>query len=166
LQFCDDFQGFSVRARRYCASHGSDKGWKAQGDLGEASAIEWLTRAGACVFIPVLSAPDYDLVAEFGDQLLRVQVKTSICWARGRFVVQLSTRGGNQSWNGTIKYLGPERCDRLFVHAGDGRRWFIPVSVLGGRSAIAVGGPKYAEFEIEPGGPLPWFANTTEEVAE
>jgi PD-(D/E)XK nuclease superfamily protein len=142
-----------------------DKGWKAQGDLGEASAIEWLARAGATVFIPVLSAPDYDLIADFGGRVDRVQVKTSTCRARGRFIVQLRTRGGNQSWTGTVKYLGPDRCDRLFVHTGDGRRWFIPVSALGGRSAIAVGGPKYSEFEVEPGGPLPLFTRAIEEAA-
>jgi len=133
------------------------QGWKRQGDLGEASAIEWLARAGAQVFIPAFSAPDCDLIANFGGRVERVQVKTSICWARGRFIVQLSTRGGNQSWNRTIKYLGPERCDRLFVHVGDGRRWYIPVGALGGRSALALGGPKYAEFEIDAGNPLPLF---------
>lgn len=131
--------------------------WKRQGDLGEASAIEWLTRAGACVFAPVFSSPDCDLIAHWGDRLERVQVKTSIAWGRGRFQVALRTSGGNQSWNGVIKYLGPDRCDRVFVHTGDGRRWYIPAGALGGRSAICLGGPKYSEFEVEPGWPLPWF---------
>lgn len=98
--------------------------------------------------------PDYDLVADFGDRVERVQVKTSTCWARNRFVVQLATRGGNQSWSRTIKYLDASRCDSLFVHVGDGRRWYIPMSGLGGDSAIALGGPKYAEFEVESGEPL------------
>ena len=35
-----------------------------QGDLGEASAIEWLTRQGATVSLPVGHSPDYDLIAE------------------------------------------------------------------------------------------------------
>ncbi len=48
-----------------------------QGDLGEASAIEWLTRQGARVSTPLGHSPDYDLIAEFGERLLRVQVKTS-----------------------------------------------------------------------------------------
>jgi hypothetical protein len=38
----------------------------------------------------------------------------------GRIVI--STRGGNQSWSGVVKYLEPSRCDYLFVLAGDGRR--------------------------------------------
>ena len=63
-------------------------------------------------------------------------------------------RGGNQSWNGVVKRLDATRCDYLFVHVGDGRRWFIPARALGGGSAIALGGPKYAEFEVERGTPL------------
>jgi hypothetical protein len=114
----------------------------------------WLASIGAFVFIPVGHSPDYDLVADLGGELLRVQVKTSTCWSKGRFVVALCTRGGNQSWNGVVKRLDASRCDRLFVHVGDGRRWFIPARALGGGSGIVLGGPKYAEFEIQPGDPL------------
>ena len=48
-----------------------------QGDLGEVSAIEWFTRLGATVLLPVGHSPDYDLVVELERRLLRVQVKTS-----------------------------------------------------------------------------------------
>jgi hypothetical protein len=99
--------------------------------------------------------PDYDLTVDFGSRLERVQVKTSTYRVRNRFVVQLSTRGGNQSWNGTIKYLRPSRCDSLFAHVGDGRRWHIPLRTRGGESAVTLCGAKYAEFEVEPGDPLP-----------
>jgi hypothetical protein len=126
-----------------------------QGDLGELSAMEWLTRAGARIALPLFNDPDYDLIADWGDRLERVQVKSSICRARDRFVVQLSTRGGNQSWSRTIKYMSPERCDSVFIHVADGRRWYIPTAALGGRSALTVGGPKYAEFEVDRGHPLP-----------
>ena len=126
-----------------------------QGDIGELSAINWLLGAGAVVCLPMFHSPDYDLIADFGDRPLRVQVKTSISWHRKRYIVALCTRGGNQSWNGVVKRLDATRCDQLFVHVGDGRRWFIPASVLGGGSAIVVGGPKYGDYEVEPGEPLP-----------
>ena len=90
-----------------------------QGDAGELSAMQWLVGAGATVWIPVLAAPDYDLIADFGDRLVRVQVKTSTCWSRNRFIVALCTRGGNQSWNGIVKRLDATRCDAVFVHVGD-----------------------------------------------
>jgi PD-(D/E)XK endonuclease len=114
----------------------------------------WLSQAGALVAKPLFEAPDYDLIADFGDHIDRVQVKTSTCWAKNRFVVALCTRGGNQSWSGIVKRLSASRCDTLFVHVGDGRRWYIPAIALGGGTTIVLGGPKYAEYEVEPGEPL------------
>ena len=111
--------------------------------------------AGALVSLPMFHSPDYDLAADFGERPVRVQVKTSISWHKKRFIVALCTRGGNQSWNGVVKRLDATRCDHLFVHVGDGRRWFNPASALGGGSGIVLGGPKYAEYEVEPGEPLP-----------
>jgi hypothetical protein len=126
---------------------------KRQGDLGEADAIATLARLGAEICVPLFSSPDYDLVADFGDGLLRVQVKTSTHYRNGRYEVYVATRGGNQSWNGTVKYFDPARCDLLFALVGDGRRWLIPASAVEGRKAIKLGGPKYSEYEIalDPG---------------
>ena len=117
--------------------------------------MQWLVSAGACVAVPLFSNPDYDLIADFDGRLVRVQVKTSIAWRGRRYEVTLATRGGNQSWNGLVKHLDASRCDALFVHVGDGRRWYIPASQVGGGSGIMLGGPKYAEFEVERGEPLP-----------
>jgi PD-(D/E)XK endonuclease len=125
-----------------------------QGDAGELSAMTWLSQAGALVAKPLFEASDYDFLADFGDRIVRVQVKTSTCWMKNRWVVALCTRGGNRSWNGIVKRLTADRCDALFVHVGDGRRWYIPAAALGGGSAIVLGGPRYAEYEVEPGGPL------------
>jgi hypothetical protein len=79
-----------------------------QGDAGELSAINWLFSAGADVNVPLFTNPDVDLIADFGDRVERVQVKTSTCWRNGRWNVTLCARGG----------------------------------------------PKYAEYEVEPGEPL------------
>jgi Holliday junction resolvase-like predicted endonuclease len=126
-----------------------------QGDLGELSAMEWLGSQGYDVFIPLGHSPHVDLIADGGEELLRVQVKTSTHHVKGRWRVAVCTRGGNQSWNGLVKRFSSTRCDWLFVHVADGRRWFIPSeSVLGG-TAVHLGGPQYADFEVEPGRPLP-----------
>jgi hypothetical protein len=126
-----------------------------QGDLGEASAIEWLTRHGATVWIPVGHSPDADLVAEVSGRLLRVQVKT--CTLRSqtlggqdRWEVSISTTGGNQSWNRVIKTFDPSRFDLLFVLTGAGRRWLIPADAIESTHAVHLGGPRYSEFEIDP----------------
>jgi PD-(D/E)XK endonuclease len=130
-----------------------------QGDLGEASAIEWLTRQGATVLIPFGHSPDYDLVAEIGGELVRVQVKTSTRFetttkGQERWSVAVRTNGGNQSWTGVAKLFDTERVDALFVLVGDGRRWFIPASNVEGSHSLRLGGLKYSECEIDPGAPI------------
>jgi hypothetical protein len=127
-----------------------------QGDLGEASAIEWLTSVGATVFMPFGHSPDCDMVCAANGLVLRIQVKTSTQFeltpdGHSRYTVRLATSGGNQSWNRITKSFDPSRFDYLFVLTGDGRRWFIPSKVIEGRTAISLGGVKYSEFEIEPG---------------
>ncbi len=130
-----------------------------QGDLGEASAIEWLTSKGALVFFPLGHSPDVDLIAELDGRLLRVQVKT--CTGRirtpdgnQRWAVQLATLGGNQSWSGVSKKFDPSTVDYLFVLVGDGRRWLIPAVDVEGSVSISLGGRKYSEYEVEPGGSI------------
>lgn len=125
-----------------------------QGDLGELSAVEWLTWSGAVVFLPVGHSPDVDLVADFGDGPIRIEVKSSCSYKDDRWSVGIATMGGNQSWTGTVKSFDPGRCDYLFVHVGDGRRWFIPTHALECHRTITLGGPRYSEFEIESGRPL------------
>jgi PD-(D/E)XK endonuclease len=122
-----------------------------QGDLGEASAIEWLTRLGALVALPFGHSPDFDLVAQIHDRLLRVQVKTSAQETRTpnghlRYPVSLVTCGGNQSWNGVSKLFDPTKVDYLFALTSAGRRWFIPATDLEGKRQIQLGGTKYAEY--------------------
>jgi PD-(D/E)XK endonuclease len=134
-----------------------------QGDLGEAAAIEWLTRIGGCVAFPLFHSPDYDVVADLSGRLLRIQVKTSRRTASGthHYQVQLATSGGNQSWTGVIKTFDRAKVDFLFVLVGDGRRWFIPAAEIEGKRAISLGGDKYSEFQVghtapfDHGGPSP-----------
>jgi hypothetical protein len=127
---------------------------RAQGDLGEASAIEWLSSAGARVFVPLGHSPDCDLVADLDGRLVRVQVKTSRFFRAGRWEVVMATRGGNRSWSGVVKRFTPDRAEFVFVHVADGRRWFIPARQIGGGTGIRLGGPKYATFEVDPGRPF------------
>jgi hypothetical protein len=127
-----------------------------QGDIGEFSAMQWLNGEGYKIWLPLGHSPNVDMIAEDDDeQMLRVQVKTSAYQRNGRWVVAICTRGGNRSWSGLVKRFSTERCDWLFVLVGDGRRWFIPADKVGGGAGVLLGGPKYAEFEVEPGRPIP-----------
>ena len=127
---------------------------RGQGDQGERSAIIWLLEQGFPVFLPIGHSPDLDLMTVIDNRTVRVQVKTSTQYRGTRWEVTLCTRGGNRSWSGVVKILDPSRYDSLFVLVADGRRWFIPSHAVAGGSHITLGGPKYAEYEIEPGQPL------------
>ena len=117
--------------------------------------MEWLASKGAHIYVPVGHSPDVDLIAELDGIVLRIEVKTTTRRSGGgRWSVMIATRGGNQSWNGVAKYFDRERCDYLFVHVGDGQRWFIPTGAVDCKSQLTVGGAKYSEFEIERGRPL------------
>jgi hypothetical protein len=132
---------------------------RGQGDFGEMSAMAWLAWQGAAVFMPVGNCRDYDLIADFGHgPPLRVQVKTSACFRNDRWVVAVCTRGGNRSWSGVVKKLDASRYDHLFVHVGDGRRWFMPSASVDAGCGLSLGGPKYSEFEVTSGEPLPVFS--------
>jgi hypothetical protein len=116
--------------------------------------MSWLSSRGAKIAVPVGHNEHWDLVAELDEALVRVQVKTSGFSRNGRWEVTLCTRGGNRSWTGVVKRLDAMRFDYLFVHAADGRRWFIPARDLQGTTSILLGGPKYARFEVESGTPF------------
>ena len=125
-----------------------------QGDQGERSAITWFLEQDIPVFAPIGHSPDVDLVALRGREVSRVQCKTTTQFRNGRWEVTVCTRGGNRSWNGTVKLLDPASYDQLFVLVADGRRWLIPSGAVGGGAGIRLGGPKYSEYEIESGRPI------------
>ena len=51
--------------------------------------------------------------------------------------------------------LDPSTYDYLFVLVADGRQWYIPAPRIEGGRGLTLGGPKYAEFEVERGDPIP-----------
>jgi hypothetical protein len=55
--------------------------------------MEWLGGQGYALHLPLGHSPNVDVIAERGDELLRVQVKTSTVCRRGRWEVTICTRG-------------------------------------------------------------------------
>src|SRR5437588_1844991 len=54
---------------------------------------------GYGVWLPVGHSPDCDLIADDGEALLRVQVKTTMRFRNRRWEDMICTRGSNQSWS-------------------------------------------------------------------
>lgn len=118
---------------------------KQQGDIGVASAIYHYTSQGHTVCVPLTDNARYDLVVDMGG-LRRVQVKTTGYQERGFYRVQLSTQGGNRSWDGTKKFIDADECDIVYVYCLDGTVYEFPVNVAAGRASITLS-QKYEEYK-------------------
>lgn len=104
-----------------------------QGSVGVSAAVFYYTKLGYIVLLPISEAQRYDLVVDKNGTLYRVEVKTSRTKApSGKYIFQLATTGGNQSWNKTIKYLSSKDCDLVFLYAEDGSMWEYPIEELEG----------------------------------
>jgi hypothetical protein len=68
--------------------------------------------------------------------------------SKGRFIVQLCTRGGNQSFH-TTKYFDPTVVDLLYVRTDAGERYLIPTNAITARTSLTLG-RRYEPFQVEP----------------
>ncbi len=120
-----------------------------QGTIGVGAAIRWFIANGYDVFTPIGEPSHYDLVVVDADgELQRVEVKTTTCRnSRGRFVVQIATSGGNQSWTGMVKAFDPTRVDLLFVLTDDGDEYVIPTDRVIARTKLTLS-PAVERFRV------------------
>jgi len=121
----------------------ADTIWRAnpreQGLLGLTDAIRWFGLHGWSISMPLIDSQPYDLVVDDGGRLYRVQVKTTTRRTRyGTFVVQLETRGGNQSFN-TGKPFDPGTSDLLYVLTDARTRYLIPTEEITSKTALNLG---------------------------
>ena len=123
-----------------------------QGLVGLGAAIDWFTRNGHFVAIPLNDSQPWDLVVEDGAGVLsRVQVKTTTFRSRhGRFTVMLQTAGGNQSFH-TRKPFDNGASELLFVLTDDGDVYLIPCGDITARASIVLG-EKYRRYRMVVGG--------------
>jgi hypothetical protein len=118
-----------------------------QGLIGLTDAIAWFGRQGWSVCLPLIDSQPYDLVVDDGDSLHRVQVKTTTFRNRsGRYVVNLATSGGNQSYH-TKKMFDPSSSDLLYVLSDDEQRYLIPTGAIRVRSDLTLGA-KVAQYRV------------------
>lgn len=88
------------------------------------------------MFVPVADITRYDLLVDDGEQIIRVEVKTT---RQLDGEVHLATDGGNRSWNGEVKRLSATDCDRVFiVNLNTGSEQEYPISDLAGKKSIRV----------------------------
>lgn len=122
-----------------------------QGEIGLGAAIAWFSRHGWCVSIPLADNQPYDLVADDGRGLQRVQVKTAThVTPYGRYTVPLRTCGGNQSFH-TAKPFDATASDLLFVLTDEGAQYVIPTEQITATREICLGAA-YQRYRIDDDG--------------
>ena len=103
-----------------------------QGAVGIGRAIAYYSAKGYAVFVPVSDVSRFDLVVDTGEQLLRVEVKTT---SRDNGTTQLRT----YTWSGEVKRVSTEDCDIVFiVNLNTGTEHEYPSAELHGRANIRV----------------------------
>ncbi|HVM13757.1 MAG TPA: group I intron-associated PD-(D/E)XK endonuclease [Egibacteraceae bacterium] len=119
-----------------------------QGLLGLSAAIDWFTRAGYFVAIPLNDSQPWDLVVEDQSGVVsRVQVKTTTTKNQhGKYVASLETAGGNKSVH-TRKPFDKASCELLFVLTDDGNMYLMPTAIISARRAISLC-TKYERFLV------------------
>lgn len=117
-----------------------------RGDLGEARAAYELMKLGYTISRPLCDSAKYDLLADTGERILKVQCKTSVFKKpSGNYEINLKVSGGNQSRT-TIQNRQDGDYDYLFALTGDDECYFIPRSDLP-RTCVALDATK-EEFRI------------------
>lgn len=113
---------------------------KQKGDLGVAAAIFYFTKQGCVVSVPLTNNSRYDLIVESKNKLIKYQVKTTgQIEASGSYCVELSTQGGNRSWDGTIKYIDENEVDAVFIYCLDGTAYDMPVKICSQKRRLRLG---------------------------
>jgi hypothetical protein len=112
---------------------------KKQGDKSEALAIFYYTSLGYIVSKPLNHSSYYDLIVDNGEQLIRVECKSSRYKENKKsYAVSLRTTGGNQSFNKISKKIDSSKVDKIFILDGDGYYYVFESSKLNNRSTVNV----------------------------
>lgn len=112
---------------------------KQQGDRCESLAILYYTSLGFIVSKPLNHSSNYDLIADDGNKLIRVECKSSRHKKNKKsYEVLLVTCGGNQSFNGVVKRIDSSKVDEIFISDGDGFYYVFDSQTLHNRKTVCV----------------------------
>ena len=119
-----------------------------QGLIGLGAAIDWFTRQGYFVAIPLNDSQPWDLVVENAAGVLsRVQVKTTTFRSpAGNYVANLETAGGNQSFH-TRKPFDATRTELLWILTDAGDIYLVPSSEVRPLRALSLCA-KYDRYRV------------------
>lgn len=123
------------------------KNTKKQADVSLGIAIAYFTSLGYSVSVPLTESQRYDLVVDDGEQLNRIEVKSTRYARRGCYEVVLATFGGNKTASNIKRDLSSHDADYVFIYADDGSRYLIPTVEIEGRAMLRLGA-KWSEYLV------------------
>jgi len=100
---------------------------KQRGNAGLSMAIAYFGSNGYIVSLPLNDTQDYDLIADDGEKLLKVQCKSTqqiINKDKGIYTVELSSCGGTKGVR--YKTIKDTNVDLVFVLCSDNTMYLIP----------------------------------------
>jgi hypothetical protein len=119
----------------------------AQGKLGMVYAIKALAETGFSISIPLIDDQPYDLVADDGDRLYRVQVKSTQYKGGGpNYVVQIKHVHHNRSEN-IIRRFDNTKVDLMVCVTSEANVFIIPADVITSKNVLTLNS-KYAKYEV------------------
>ena len=125
----------------------------AQGKLGLVYAITALAERGYSISVPLIDDQPYDLVADDGQRLLKVQVQVQVqvkstqYMPNGKdYVVQLKHVHHNKTEN-IIRHFDNSLVDLLVVVCSNKDIYIVPSLEITARAGITLG-EKYAKYRI------------------
>lgn len=118
----------------------NETSYSKQGNAGVGFAIAYFTKIGYTVSIPLTDTQDYDLVVDNGENLLKIQIKTTGSKSRhGIYSLNLRVTGGNRSGVGKSKTFDQNHCDAVFAVTNEGSMYYIPRNVIKAKTTINLG---------------------------
>lgn len=120
-----------------------------QGNVGLGCAIAYFLSKGYTVSNPLTENQKYDLIVENGDNLSRVQIKTSGFIPKGNpnFEVRLSTGGGFSKKRKIYKF-DKTKVEYLFVLLSNGHLYLIPSKDIHNKHSLTINPKKYKKYRV------------------
>lgn len=119
-----------------------------QGNIGLSYAIAYYSKLGYIISIPLTDTQDYDIIADTGEALLKIQVKTTTCKSvHNIYQLNLKVSGGNRSGEGKDKTFDQNNCDLVFAMTNDFEFYSIPRKEITSKNSISLG-DKWLPFKV------------------
>lgn len=115
-----------------------------QGNVGMCYAMAYYSKLGWTISVPITDSQDYDIIVDTGEDLFKVQIKTTNYLDDGVYSCSLrtSTRAGD------IKDFENNSSNLLFVLTGSGDCYSIPKKEITAKTTINLG-KKYSQYKVD-----------------